>query len=196
MVYQKHSAEKLQKIQVVPASETAAPVTDIDPIGNVQIPQKVISRNDLQHGANVAKLKELEKIDSSNQTELTPSLSAPVAPRSRLTQRCFTVNVAPSRNFFFDIADLAGRLRNSGVIRTKAQNINQGFQMIDVHRYPPSVPAENLQDKLETDSNASTDSTKPIKDFNMSYEPPVFSNYKGGYLGLNSATSRTSSSVV
>jgi len=195
MVYQKRNAEKLHKIQVIPASESV--VTEPVPLVTDVAVSNDQSYNDTQNKlteVKSVKQRKIVKVDSSNQTEL--ALTAPVASRNRLKQRCFTMNVVPSNNFFFDIADLAERLRKSGVIRTKAQSKNPIFEMINVHQVSPSATLENVQDKIETESNSSTDSIKPIKDFNMSYEPPVFSNYKGGYLGLNSATSRTSSSVV
>ena len=185
MVFQKHSAEKLQKIQVVPAAETES-AADFA-LDNASECVNVTYKSD-SHSKSV-NLKPIEKVKTSIQTDviLSPSKSL----RKRIEKRCFTINVVPSNNFFFDISDLAERLRNSGIIRTKARSKNQTFQLINVHQAP--IKTENSLDKIDTESNASTDSMKPIKDFNMTYEPPVFSNYKGGYLGLSSATSRTSS---
>ena len=187
-MYQKHVAEELLKIQVVPASENS-------------LTEEVSSRSDgiygvkpktRPHGYHSGQQK-IKKVEASNQTEI---ISLPnTAVRKRLKQRCFTVNMVPSENFFFDIADLAERLRNSGKISQK-EPPSQAFQLIDIHHFSPTITVNPPVDKEETDSIGSEDSTKPVKDFNMSYEPPVFYNYKGGFLGLSSATSRASSSVA
>lgn len=131
------------------------------------------------------------KVEAGNQTELNLEEFQPES-QTRKTKRCFTLNLIPSNDFFFNISDLAERIRKSGVVKTKRSPQKTDFVSNDLNL---NEKIANVSvEKLETESVKSNDSLQPIKEFNMSYEPPFFFDYRG-HLGVGSTISRRSSAV-
>ena len=189
MTYRKHDAEKMMKIEMVPASENGTEIAKhVVGLGNA-IQEAQQANNDVRY----------QKTAAQQHKSVGCNIPTTVTSLKRLNQRCFTVNVVPSKNFFFDIEDLAKRLRLSGFVQNNSKKplLGSDLNRLLLANTQQQTVSDAADDSPDVESVNSNDSIPPIKDFNMSYEPPVFYNYKGGYLGLNSAaTSRRSSSVV
>ena len=175
-------------VQVVPASEVSRDNDDLGSLAQTKLSRRLDE-------SSPPRTKKVIKVEAENQTEMNFGV-VPVEMEKHKNKNCFTLNVIPSKNFFFDISDLADRIRKSGIMRSKRSESRIRLNFLysnSANRNQAGSVASSTEEKVETNSVSSNDSLHPLKDFSMSYEPPFFFDYKGKHFGGSSTISRRSS---
>ncbi|XP_076814680.1 uncharacterized protein LOC143460893 isoform X1 [Clavelina lepadiformis] len=189
MTFRRHKAESLEKIKLIPPQE--------------RLSSAEVRRNLIQDGILSSKNdddKEEEDKTSVSVDNIVPTSQLVVrkvqTTSEKQRRQIFTRNLVPSGNFFFDIADLAKRLRTAEVSeRLKKQKEAENFlKALAAAASPQNENGE--KNEADTGSVDSDDSNPRITEFNMAYEPPVLFENKGRYLGIKAPPAGTRASAA